>query len=122
TPARTEVPMSNPKISLAAFAAAVQISSAAFAATWTGASNGFPFPPNNNWSNPGNWAGLAIPASSGGTDVIFGQSSRLSPLQDLGDGFVIHNLVFTTAGYNLSGFSIAPPAIFNDAPSLLLPN
>jgi fibronectin-binding autotransporter adhesin len=104
--------MFSRKIIAAAFAVAFSISSACFAATWTGAS-AFPFPANNNWSNSFNWLGSSIPNSSPATDVIFGQSPRLSPIQDLGDNFVIHNLVFDYPGFQLSGASIAPAFIFS---------
>src|SRR2546423_2795312 len=121
-PACTEANMLSKRIRVAFFAATFPISSAVFAATWTGASNGFPFPSNNNWSNPGNWQGNTLPLSSPSTDIIFGQSGRLSPVQDIGDGFVIHNLVFGIPGYQLTGFSIAPAFIFTDTNAVVSNN
>src|SRR6185295_8198897 len=106
----------------AAFAAAVlSISTVSSAATWTGASAP-PFTANNNWSNSFNWAGFSIPSSSPATDINFVQSNRLTPFQDLGDNFVIHNLVFDYPGYHLIGSSIAPAFIFSGSDALISNN
>src|SRR4051812_39955183 len=113
--------MLNAKIVAALAAAVLGISTRCLAATWTGAS-AFPVPANNNWSNPFNWAGASIPTSSPATDVIFGNSPRLSPIQDMGDNFLIRNLVFDAPGYNLTGFSIAPAFIFSGSNAIISNN
>src|SRR4051812_6804556 len=113
--------MLNAKIVAALAAAVLGISTGCFAATWTGAS-AFPVTANNNWSNPFNWAGNSTPLSSPATDIIFGQSNRLNPIQDLGNDFVIHNLVFDAPGYQLVGSSIAPAFIFSGTNAIISNN
>src|SRR5689334_21785005 len=104
--------MLRAKIGTALAAAVLGISTGCFADTWTGASAA-PFPANNNWSNLFNWASTSPPTSSPATDIIFGNSPRKTPNQDLGNDFLIHNLVFDAPGYQLVGASIAPAFIFS---------
>src|SRR5262249_13749014 len=69
--------------------------------TWTGAAS-------NLWSDPGNWAGGAVPVSSGpsnqpGTDLVFpAGAGHLSNGNDL-DQLTVDNLSIQGDGYRLAG-------------------
>jgi hypothetical protein len=116
--------MLNRKMLAAVFAAALQISSACFAATWTGASNGFPYPSNNNWSNPGNWSGNVVPTPSFATPLIFGPSFRTGTFQDFASPYAVGSLEFSLSSYSLSGLPIAfaDSFIHQNSPSLAISN
>lgn len=90
-------PLAAPRLTALALLAAGL--TGAQAQTWSGL--GF----TNAWSDFGNWTAFNPPVSSPATAVVFGASSRLSSVQNLGAPFVLNALTFNAqaGAYELTG-------------------
>lgn len=67
---------------------------------WTG------FGLNNNWSNPLNWRGIAVPTN--GDNLVFPNGANQSGnYNDLTPGTLFHDITFEGDGYNVGGNAIS---------------
>ena len=71
----------------------------ALAETWNGGGG------DDNWTTGGNWVGGVAPASSNTTDTILAGTTRLTPVVDTNNPWVLHSLTFNSGSgaFSLSG-------------------
>ena len=76
----------------------------ALAETWNGGGG------DDNWTTGGNWVGGVAPASSNTTDTILAGTTRLTPVVDTNNPWVLHSLTFNSGSGAFSpyGSSVLP--------------